>query len=82
MAKMPEPHLQAVEIALNSIFGCYIGVRELRFRILVLAHGLDTPLPTGIFRLDYLKWLDQHSPDAVDLLDRMVHGPAPPKQDK
>jgi hypothetical protein len=70
-----DPSLQAVEIALNSIFGCYIGVRELRFRIPVLVHGLDAPPPTGTRRLDYLELPDQHSP-ALDLLDRMVHSPA------
>jgi hypothetical protein len=77
MAKMLDPRLQGVEIALNSIFGCYIDVRELRFRIPILAHGLDTPPPTGTCELDYIEWLDQHSPDALDLLDRMVHGPTP-----
>jgi hypothetical protein len=76
MAKMVDPLLQAVEIALNSIVGCYVGVRELRLRIPVLAHGLDTPPPTGTCWLDYLEWLDQHSPDALDLLNRMVHDPA------
>jgi hypothetical protein len=69
------------EIALNSIFGCYIGVRELPNCIRVLAHGLDTLPPKGTYRLDYLEWLDKHSPDALDLLDRMVHGPDPPKQE-
>jgi hypothetical protein len=82
MAKMLDPPLQAVEIVLNSLLECYIGVREVRFRIPVLAHGLDTPPPTGTCRLDYLEWLDQHSPDALDMLDRMVYRPAPPKQDK
>jgi hypothetical protein len=52
-------------------------VRELRFRIPVLAHGLDPPPPTGTYRVDYLEWYDQHTPTALDLLDRMVHGPAP-----
>jgi hypothetical protein len=77
MAKMLDPRLQAVEIAPNSIFGCYIGVRVFRFRIPILAQGLDTPLPTGTCRLDYLECLDQHTSDALNLLDRMVHGPAP-----
>jgi hypothetical protein len=27
--------------------------------------------------LDYLEWVDQHSPNALDLFDRMVHSPAP-----
>jgi hypothetical protein len=76
MANMPDPRLQAVEIALNSILGCYIGVRGLRFRIPVLVHGLNTPPPTGTCRLDYLEWLDQHSLNSLDLLDGMVHGPA------
>jgi hypothetical protein len=77
MAKMLDSRLQAVEIALNSIFECYIGVRERRFRIPVLAHEFHTSPPIGTCRLDYLESLDQHSPDALDLLDRIGHGPAP-----
>jgi hypothetical protein len=82
MAKMLDPRPQAVKIALNSISGRYFGVRKLRFRIPVLVHELDTPPPTRTCRLDYLEWLDQHSRDALNLLNGMVHGPAPPKQDK
>jgi hypothetical protein len=79
MAKTLDPRLQAVEIALNFVLGCDIGVRELRFRIPVLAHGRDTPPPIGTCRLDYLEWFDQHLLDALDLLDWMVYGPVPIK---
>lgn len=67
------------ESALQAIYGCNLTVRHLEVHVPIVARALGVPGPGGRTREDYLGWVNQHSPDALEMFHSIMRDayPAP-----
>jgi hypothetical protein len=58
-------------IALESLYGRRLRLKELEHRVHVIAIQMNTPAPVGRTREVYLGWLDKHTPRSMQLMEQL-----------
>jgi hypothetical protein len=63
-------------VVLDSTYDRCLNVRELETHVQHVAQELKVARPSGRTREDYLGWLDQHSPRALEVIRALISGAA------
>jgi hypothetical protein len=61
-------------IALESLYGRRLRLKELERRAHVAIIQMNTPAPVGRTREAYLGWLDKHTPRSMQLMEQLWVG--------
>jgi hypothetical protein len=60
-----------IALAVESLNGRRLRLKELEHRVHVIVIQMNTPAPVGRTREAYLGWLDKHTPCSMQLMEQL-----------